>query len=189
MRSRLRAWVAVFAMSTLMAPVRASDLSERPLRLPTLRAGSPCPVSIGSRNVVPHAAHIFGSGGVWFGDGPVYVSFAWKGDTVPAARFSVSPIPIVDGTRRAKTPWVTEPSFSGPILVRGRLLSAGARPLRFNNPRGTNYALDMQAPHDRPSGADWSFEASAMFIPGPGCYGLQIDTPRKSEHVIFEATP
>jgi hypothetical protein len=172
----------------LLAQTKLS--APRALVLPVLRAGTVCPVSHGSRDVVQRAGHIFGSGGVWFGDGPVYVNFAWKGDTQPPARFSVAPIPAVDGARRAKTPWVTEPTFAGSVVVRGRSLHANAGTLRFSSGTGVvGEVLSMQAPFDRPSSADWSFQATSIYIPGPGCYGLQIDTPHQTSVVVFEATP
>ena len=177
-------WVGARLAAQVISP------AARPLTLPALPSGAACPVSQGSRAVVPHASHIFGSGGVWFGDGPVYVNFAWKGDTHPPARFGIAPIPAAEGARRAKTPWTTEPAFAGTIVVRGRSLHANSGTLRFSSGTGAvGEILTMQAPLDRPSPADWSFQATSIYIPGPGCYGLQIDTPQKTSVVVFEATP
>ena len=146
-----------------------------------------CPVSNGSLQIVPPSPHIFGSGAVWFGDGPVYINLAWKGDTLPPARFSFSKIPIYSGQPwPAKTPVVAEPSYAGAVVIRGRALDATLTPLMFNE-YGPKDHLELQAPHDRPSAADWSFWATGIIVPQAGCYELQIGTARKSEAIVFEA--
>ena len=145
------------------------------------------PVSSGSLQVVPPSPHIFGSGGVWFGDGPVYLNLAWKSDTLPPARFNFSLIPIYKGQPwAAKTPVVAEPSYTGAVVIRGRARDTSA-PLMFSGDHGSTDHLELQAPHDRPSAADWSFWATGIIVPHAGCYELQIETARKSEAIVFEA--
>jgi hypothetical protein len=147
-----------------------------------------CPVSIGSLQIVPPSPHIFGSRGVWFGDGPVYVNLAWKSDTLPAARFSFSKIPIYSGLPwPAKTPVVAEPSYGGAIAIRGRALDATSTPLMFSSAYGPTDHLELHAPDGRPSAADWSFWATGIIVPQAGCYELQIGTAQKSEAIVFEA--
>ena len=136
----------------------------------------------------PPSPHIFGSGGVWFGDGPVYINLAWKSDTLAPARFSFSKIPIYSGQPwPAKTPVVAEPSYAGAVTIRGRALDATSTPLMFSSDHGPTDRLELQAPHDRPSAADWSFWATGIIVPQAGCYELQIWTVRKSEAIVFEA--
>lgn len=192
---------ASFAVAVLlglmMAAPRAAGDEGRPLQLPVLRDGETCPVTHGSLSAVPRLPYIFGSGRVWFGDGPVYFNLAWKGDLLPPARFSLQRIPIAFGAHRAKTPWVAEPDYRGPIVIRGRELTAAGRPLMFgiglsdaeagrsdNRPVGR---LELEAPQ---AGAptEWSFWATGMLIPAPGCYGVQIETTRGTTVVVFEAT-
>src|SRR5688572_85581 len=80
---------------------------------PTLTAAEPCPITVGRTGLVPPSPHIFG-GPVWHGEGPVYVGFLWaRGE----ARFSLTPIPIEHGMRRAKTAWVAAPDFAGRIEI------------------------------------------------------------------------
>jgi hypothetical protein len=147
-----------------------------------------CPDSNGSLQVVPPSPHIFGSGGVWFGDGPIYINLAWKSDTLPAARFWFSNVPIYSGQPwPAKTPVVAEPSYAGAVAIRGRALDATSTRLMFRSDHGPTDHLDLQAPHDRPSAADWSFWATGVIVPQPGCYELQIGTAQKSEAIVFEA--
>ena len=158
-------------------------------RLAATPATSPaCSVSNGSLQIVPPSAHIFGSGGVWFGDGPVYINLAWKSDTLAPARFSFSLIPIYSGQPwPAKTPVAAEPSYAGAVTIRGRALDATSTPLMFSSDHGPTDRLELQAPHDRPSAADWSFWATGIIVPQAGCYELQIGTVRKSEAIVFEA--
>jgi len=165
----------------------ARDRINQPLTLPILKPSDDCPVTIGSGESVPPSPHIFGSGAIWFGRGPVFMNLAWKGDRLPPARFGLSLIPLENGARRAKTPWVAEATFAGPIVIRGRSLRADAAPLSFDTPGETR--LELLAPHGEPWVEAWSFWATSMYVPGPGCYGVQIDTREKSDTVIFEATP
>ena len=96
-------------------PTDSAAEMQRPLKLPVLRANERCPITTGW--TWRHPDYIFG-GIDWFGDGPVYVTFAWgHGER---ASFSLTPIPLVAGMRRAKTPWAAEPSYSGPVVIRGR---------------------------------------------------------------------
>ena len=160
--------------------------AQRPAATPP--KSNACPVSNGSVDIVPPSWHIFGSGGVWFGNGPVYINLAWKGDTLPPARFSFSKIPIYSGQPwPAKTPVVAEPSYAGPVVIRGRALDSTSTPLMFSGDHGPTDHLELQAPHDRPSAADWSFWATGIIVPQAGCYELQIGTARKSEAIVFEA--
>lgn len=165
----------------------AGDLHERPLRLPELRPGDKCPASVGSKDVVPHQSHIFGAGGWWFGAGPVLVNLAWKDSMDDRATFSLAPVPFLDDAYRAKTPWVSDPSYGGPILVRGRALDRGGRPLRFGVDRPR--LLDRLELHARAAsdGQRWSFWPTSMWVHGPGCYGLQIDTRSGTDVVVFDA--
>ena len=57
----------------------------------------------------------------------------------------------------------------------------------FRSDHGPTDRLELQAPHDRPSGTDWSFWATGVIVPQAGCYELQIETTGKSEAVVFEA--
>jgi hypothetical protein len=160
--------------------------AQRPTITPA--TSSSCPVSDGSLEVVPPAPHIFGSGGVWFGESPVYINLAWKSDTLPPARFSFSQIPTYNGQPwPAKTPVVAEPSYAGAVAIRGHALDATSTPLMFSGDHGPTDHLERQAPHDRPSAADWSFWATGIIVPHPGCYELQIGTARNLEAIVFEA--
>jgi hypothetical protein len=172
---------------------RASEsVNARPLRLPVARAGEGCPVSGGTRTTVPNQPHIFGAfpGALWFGDGPVYFSWSWS--LVPpgdGATFSLSGVPLETPGQRAKTPWTAVPSFAGAIVVRGRAIDGSGHVLHFNggNERGANEMMTLHAPDDGATNGLWQFWASSMWIPVPGCYGIQIDTTSRTEIVVFKA--
>jgi len=167
--------------------VPSESVDQRSLNLPVLPVGQRCPVSVGTRRTVPSQPHIFWNP-LWFGDGPVYLSLTWKESPDDAAAFSLARVPFEDGAYRAKTPWVSVPSYSGPIVIRGRALSADSKALLFRvESLGPQDSVKIQAPH-APSPSLWSFWASSMWVPGPGCYGIQIDTLSRTEIVIFEAT-
>ena len=164
------------------------NLSQRPLELPSVSASDSCPVSIGHRDVVPNEPYIFGAGGYWYGRGPVYFALSWKSSDVQEATFSLNPIPFDGVLYRAKTPWVADAKYSGPILVRGRRLdSHEVLELAIDGER--NWGPDLNnwiRPRDVESA--WWFGPSSMFIPGPGCYAVQIDTAESTDVVVFEAT-
>jgi hypothetical protein len=175
--------------NTSPSSTQSESIDLRPLQLPVLGAGQPCPVSVGTRGTVPpNQPHIFCGPCSWFGDGPVYLALAWKESPDDFATFSLARVPVENGAHRAKTPWVSVPSYSGPILIRGRALDANSKALLFNvSGPGPQERLKIQPPN-APSPSLWSFWPSSMWVPGAGCYGIQIDTLSRTEIVIFEAT-
>jgi hypothetical protein len=180
--------VAILPPVAAQQPGPADRLAARPLSLPRVGAGDRCPTSSGSRTTVPEQHHIFAARGWWYGAGPVYVALAWKDPADPAASFALAPVPRESQGHRAKTPWVAAPKYAGPILIRGRALDASARVLRFSaDGRSSDERLELQA---RPEGSttQWSFWPSSMWVPGSGCYAVQIDTLAGSDVVVFEAT-
>jgi len=178
----------VAAAALLVVPSQDHDPGGRALVLPALSPGAVCPVSTGTRGMVPRQQHIFG-GDLWFGQGPVYIGLAWKPEnTGDRATFSLAPVPIEKGLRRAKTPWISVPAYAGPIVVRGHALDDPRRALLFtHNDRRPTTPLRVAAPR-APSPELWSFWPTSMWIPGPGCYGLQIDTGSATDVVVFEAS-
>jgi hypothetical protein len=155
-------------------------LSSRPLRLPTLRTGQPCPVSKGSRETVPHVGYIFCSTCLFFGDGPTYFALLFL--TNPAGDVAAINLDNVSyregGVYSMKTPWVTKPEYSGPVLTRGQRLDG----------EGKLEAPQFEAPSRRLHESDWSFWPDGITVTGPGCYGIQIDTDRGTDIVVFKAT-
>ncbi len=158
-----------------------------PPTLPTLEIDQVCPVSKGSRSTVARQNHIFGAGGLWLGEGPVFMGLVWKASSDSDGRFGIGPIPDsmkFAGHVRAKTAWAAEPDFSGQAIVTGRSLDATARPLQFSY-AGTGPTLSLIAP-SRPADGLWSFWPTSMHIPGPGCYAIQIHTQSGADSLVFE---
>jgi hypothetical protein len=161
---------------------------QRPLILPQLPPGDPCPMSKGSRETVPRKDYIFCAGCFWFGSRPVYFALSFNGESEDAT-FSLDSVPYEDDAYRAKTPWVSRPDYAGPILVRGRQLDGtGDKRLRFRaEESGPGEELKLTA-YGSPGSSYWIFWPSSMWVPGPGCYGVQIDTLIGTDIVVFRAT-
>jgi len=190
MRSLIVALIAAVVVASVAGQGTTTDRgaaeSDRPLNLPMIGPDDPCPVTIGRRwDSKPD--YIFG-GPMWFGTAPVSVAFTW-GQQGDRAGLSLSEIPVERGARRAKTPWIAEPSYSGPVDIRGRSLRTDRTALLFSRDMSSvpTERLSLRAPQ-APQRGGYSFWPSSMFIPGPGCYGIQIDTTARTELVVFEAT-
>jgi hypothetical protein len=96
-------------------PTSADPIARlrRPLRLPVLKPGAPCPVARAHR-VDPAFAEVLGNGPAY----PTAGAGAWRQGRVEG------------GWYYAKVLWVASPAHPGPFLVRGRQLD-GPRQLRF----------------------------------------------------------
>lgn len=175
--------------SVVATPDASVPLNQRPLNLSVLPADDPCPMSKGSRETVPREPYIFCAGCLWFGGGPAYFALSFHDDRSQDATFSLAGVPYEGGTYRAKTPWVSKPGYSGPILVRGRQLDGiGENKLRFSH-QGSGPSEELHlGGYGGASSSSWEFWPSSMWLPGPGCYGVQIDTLQGTDVVIFSAT-
>src|SRR5689334_6506000 len=121
---------AVLLAAIFGAVPALAQIDQRPLKLPVLHRGDPCPVTRGSHETVPPESYIFCSRCLWFGKGPVYFAWSYRNDHEPDAMFSLPGVPQEGSAYSAKTPWVSKPDYSGPILIRGRRLD-GKGTLRF----------------------------------------------------------
>jgi hypothetical protein len=182
--------VAIYATVTAVAnPETSAPLEERPLSLPVLLPGDPCPLSKGSAEIVPREPYIFCAGCLWFGRGPAYFPLTFHDRQSEDAVFSLDEVPHSDSSYRVKTPWVSKPKYEGPILIRGRQLDGtGEHKLGFStDPSGGHEQLQLTG-YGGPDSTLWGFWIANMWVPGPGCYGVQIDTMPGTDIVIFKAT-
>lgn len=160
--------------------VRWSAL-RRPLHLPVVAAGAPCPLSKVDRRVPWQRIRIFGAAGI--GPGPVY----------PGLGATSGLLNVVKDTQYGgpwqgqKVFWYVAPTYRDRVLIRGRRLD-GRGWLGFNGTRLPRDELRIE-PYDTVS---WSGQpARARGIPtgvralSPGCYGAQIDGTTFSRVVIF----
>jgi hypothetical protein len=149
-------------------------LLRRPLNIPTIAAGTPCPASEPRGSLGSYGASAFGPGPAYptlYADGgrAVLQYTAWGG---------------FEGWSGNKVLW-TVPSYRGPYIVRGRQLD-GPGVLRFDQgPSWTNKLhgeLRLVGPY-----AD--LNPAATLLRGPGCYAYQVDGRGFSYTIVFEARP
>lgn len=159
------------------SPDTWAALRQRPLAVPSLTPGSPCPRAEG-RRVSPGFAFALGAG-------PAYVT-GFGADGVYAYQ-TFDNVPL--GYREHF--WLTRPDYQGPVLIRGRQLDGpnalqfGAGPgeraaeLRLGGPAGTAGTTSSDAP-------GWRYWETFTIAPSPGCYAYQVDGAGFSETMIFQ---
>jgi hypothetical protein len=172
-------WLAVPAAAR-SDEVRWSAL-RRPLHLPVVDPGAPCPVSKVDRRVPWPRIRIFGSAGI--GPGPVYPGLGATSGLLNAVKDTQYGGPW----QGQKVFWYVAPAYRDRVLIRGRRLD-GPGWLGFNGTRVPKDELRIE-PFDTVS---WSGQpAHARGIPSgvralsSGCYGAQIDGKGFSRVVIF----
>lgn len=174
------------AAATSMAPSASATpsagpaaLAARPLRLPTLTPGQPCPTRAG--------AQVSPAFGLALGAGPVY----------PVGLGADAVLMYAHGGAFAGSPWggqkvlwVSVPTYRGPVLIRGRRLD-GPGELRFGD--GTEPASDLAFPAGERGTAsssdapDWRNWPSYTRVRAPGCYAYQVDGLDFTEVIPFVA--
>jgi hypothetical protein len=165
------------------APVDVWHRLQRPLRVPTIADGKPCPTTPPDPN--GDLTRIGLAGTAW-GKGPAYPEGLDSGRGKPILTY-LDPIPPLSGFYGSKwfgnkVLWVIDPVYRGPVLIRGRQLD-GPNELRFD--RGLVPPREMQIrPRPAPRG-----QPSFTRVRGPGCYGYQADGVDFSYVIVFEAQP
>jgi hypothetical protein len=144
-------------------------LESRPLQLPTLTSGQPCPRASGA-TVSPKV-------GPALGPGPIYPVGASTGGIL---QFGGTPT----GWYFAKVLWVASPGYiDRHALIRGHQID-GPNELRFED--GVDPPSELHF-----DGADlgdgWRHQPSYARISVPGCYAFQIDGLGMTEVIAFEA--
>jgi hypothetical protein len=173
------------AALTLIEPLGASETPwaklHRPLHLPRLAAGAPCPVSRIDRRIDWERVKFPGSPGI--GRGPVYPGLGSSGGRLTATPDVQYGGPWAGG----KVFWYVRPSYRGRALIRGHRLdgsqslgvNGGRRPAReLRIERGITVSWEGQ-----PSGSRGI--PSSVRARSPGCYGVQIDGTTFSRVVVF----
>ena len=148
----------------------------RPLSSPSLAPDDSCPVSP-TRALNPFTGSASGAG-------PVYAIIGQR-DRSGVVHFATRSEP----TGAAKVLWQARPSFQGPLLIRGhRLDSRGTLMFRLGSdaPLTDRLLLDAGTSPDR---SGWNGWPSEMFLPGSGCYALQVDATEFSYAIVFQARP
>lgn len=155
----------------------------RPLQLPRLAPGAPCPVS----RVDPSVDWSRTGVGGGIGRGPVY---AILGETATLQagfrREEWGPGPWAG----QKVLWFVHQGYRDRVLIRGRRLG-GWQWMRFD--RGSRPPAEIRI--DRGESVSWSGQApgsrgrpSYVRVRAPGCYAAQIDGTSFSRVVVFRVT-
>lgn len=153
----------------------ASDL-RRPLTLPNVARGTPCPRSSGHRRAK--------GVGIAVGDGPVFAVLGLAAaPPSPAGVAYLSSEELREGQYYRKTLWASSPQYAGPILVRGKSLRSGTA-ITFSTARRRSASLFFPRVR-RPT---WRYFPAFTVLPGGGCYGIQVDGTSFSRDLFFEAT-
>ena len=159
------------------SPVVAGAL-RRPLKIPTLESGSPCPVSEANPEVWSRRAPGLGPGPV----APVGLG------TTGVLRYRPFAGSHWSGQ---KVLWVAAPGYLGPILIRGAQVD-GAGGVGFNVSGGGPPLAELRFPA---GGAGFATDRgyrnwpSYTRVRAPGCYAYQVDGANFSYVIIFRATP
>jgi hypothetical protein len=183
--------VGALAAATLaLAPLSAASPNDvwkklhRPLHLPVVAEGAPCPLSL----VKPVDLGTRGGRPSLPGAGPAYPNFGGGGTTLTFTWPPTENQPDFYGTGWSgnKVLWWVLSSYRGPVLIRGRQLD-GPELVRFDvgRPEPPSEiripALGRNEPkraRDRPS---------YTRVRAEGCYAYQIDGTTFSRVVVFQA--
>jgi hypothetical protein len=152
-----------------------ADLA-RPLALPSVPAGAPCPVSAG------HPITTSAFGGLALGEGPARPLAAAR--DVDAARGIPLDAPY-QGWLSFKTLWFTDPSYQGPVRIRGPRIDAPGE-IAFGE--GPDQAELIIPPGPTVNGRDGYREApGGTYVRAPRCYAWQVDGVGFSPVIVFRA--
>jgi hypothetical protein len=173
--------------TTCLAAASSSDavrwaVLRRPLHLPVVAPGSPCPVSRVDRHLTWARIHIFGASGI--GPGPVYPGLGATSGLLNVTKDTQ----YGSQWQGQKVFWYVAPSYRGRVLIRGKRLD-GRGWLGFNGTRAPRDELRIE-PYDTVS---WSGQPrysrgipSGVRALSSGCYGAQMDGTTFSRVVVFE---
>jgi hypothetical protein len=180
----MRPVIAVLVCAGLLSSAGSAEAAgpwkalERPLDLPAVEPGTPCPVSAVDTRTDWREINTFGDG---IGRGPVYPGM---GPDATLALRSVGTLWL-----RSKIFWYVKPSYRGRVLIRGRRLDARGS-LRFGEER-----LARQLRIRPGQSVTWAGQPDgSRGVPSivravtAGCYGAQIDGTSFSRTVIFRVT-
>jgi len=163
-------------------------LRRRPVNVPSLPPGKPCPTSSANGDLARIGTHPAIRGPAW-GPGPAY-PWGLGDEGAPVLRFEYPPRGVwaESGWTGSKVLWVIASSYHGPVLVRGRQLD-GPDEVRFQNGRpGFTRETALRPPAElRLTGPETRANPATTRVRAPGCYAYQVDGRRFSYLIVFEA--
>jgi hypothetical protein len=146
-------------------------LVQRPLRLPTVKAGAACPDTGNSNSM-----------GYVYGSGPVYANGSSAQGSAWGNFFNI--------------PWFTDPHLAGPVLIRGTDLQGhsvvftgsgaygqviASDPAQASPALHTELVFDAGHPKWRENGYGMFLVRQGLPRDAGGCAGFQIDGPTFTE--------
>jgi hypothetical protein len=162
-------------------PTELTALRKRPLRLPSLAAGDPCPVSQPTQlNPPPPPGHELGLGRA-LGRAPLFPDASFF---VSGSRLQVRADPTRPGWYSAKAPWASRTSYLGWALIRiARLDGPGQAQIDLHFADGTTQTGDALPVNVQ---ADWQFWPGGTNVTSDGCYAYQVDGSNVTELIVFK---
>lgn len=155
-------------------PQATASVLDRPLHVPTIAPGSPCPAA--------HGHTVSPDYGLALGDGPAYpIGLGETGTLIigPAHNFSSQQ------WGGNKVLWALDTThYDGPVLIRGHQID-GPNELRFGF--GDIPPLQLWITPN-PGDDGWIGLPSYTRLRATGCYAYQIDGTSFSKVIIFQAT-
>jgi hypothetical protein len=162
-------------------PTELTALRSRPLRLPTLTAGDPCPVTKPTQlDPPPPPGHELGPGQA-LGHAPLFPDATFF---VDGNRLQVRADPTSPGWYSAKTPWASRTGYLGWTFIRAaRLDGPGQAQIDLHLADGTTQTSDALPVNVQ---ADWQFWPGGTKVTSAGCYAYQIDGSGFTELIVFQ---
>jgi hypothetical protein len=153
---------------------------RRPLHMPRLAPGAPCPVSIATRPSSPDYSV------PTLGRGPAYPLYTWRAGTLSFF------YPVRPSQEWYPSAWsgekvlrIVAPRYRGPVLIRGRQLD-GPNLVRFDD--GSLPSAELQIPAGGvTSSVGFRNRASSTRLRAAGCYAWQVDGTTFSRVIVFRA--
>lgn len=161
-------------------------LERRPVRIPMISAGTPCPATTRSRDAASAGLAATYGFRLW-GPGPAYPFIGSGGDHAELVFKLATPD---SGTEwgGTKAIWGISRRYYGPVLVRGRQLD-GPNEMRFENGRPAFTEAKRLNPDRqlRLRGPEPYGNPATSRLRAPGCYAYQVDGRGFSYLIVFEA--
>ena len=164
-------------------PADWSSLESKPLHLPTVAAGTRCPVTQPQQHIAPDHQYAAGNGPVYLVNEALNnpVIFLDPDSSDPGSSWKIS-----------KVFWEISAVYTGPALVRGRRID-GTGILKFNgglgqtagNNQGTEPLLSELRLQGDPHG-QWKTYLTFLRIQQAGCYAFQVDGQNFSENIVIQ---
>jgi hypothetical protein len=161
------------------APGGIPQSLRRPLKIPVLKPGAGCPTSP-SRVVSPAFAR-------GLGDGPAYPLLPRRG-VLPIQYPPFSAGHQFAGSKWGgeKVLWVSDPAYTGPILIRGHQID-GPNPVRFDrDPAKLLPELQFPPEYAANYSGGWRNFPSHTRLRALGCYAYQVDGADFSDIIVFK---